>query len=328
MFTAPESGPSADLQDHAAAAASTRGPRWVVALFIVTPLLALLVGLPVALRGWISWLDVALAAIMYLITAAGITLGFHRHFTHRSFRAAPPLRLGLAVAGSLAVQGSVADWVADHRKHHAHSDADGDPHSPWRFGTSTRDVAKGLWFAHMGWLLEGDPTDVKRYAPDLLSDPMVNRVSRAFPALVAATLLVPALIGGVATMSWQGALQAFFWAGLVRVALVHQVTWSINSICHVSGTRPFTSRDHSGNVAWLAVPSLGESWHNYHHADPTAARHGVLRRQWDPTAATIRWLERRGWVSRVRWPSAERVRSRLTDPDADVQVNRQLIDKG
>ena len=303
----------------------TRGPRWVVALFILGPLLALLVGLPIALRGWISWLDVGLAVFFYVLTAGGITIGFHRYFTHGSFRANKSVRFGLAVAGSMAVQGSVADWVADHRKHHANSDDEGDPHSPWRYGTSTRDVARGFWHSHMGWLLADDETDVGKYAPDLLKDPMINRISRLFPLLVAATLLLPAIIGGLVTMSWTGAFQALFWAGLVRLALVHQITWSINSICHITGKRPFKTRDHAGNVAWLAVPALGESWHNYHHADPTAARHGVLWRQIDPSAATIRFMERRGWVSRVRWPSEDRVRSKLVDPDQTVRINGALV---
>lgn len=304
----------------------TRGPRWVVFLFILGPLLALLVGLPLALRGWISWLDVTLAAIFYLISATGITMGFHRLFTHSSFKANAPLRATLAIAGSLAIQGSCADWVADHRKHHSKSDKEGDPHSPWQYGTSTRAVAKGFWHAHMGWMLAGDVTDVNKYAPDLLKDPVINRISRAFPLLVLATFLVPALLGGLLTMSWQGALSALFWAGLVRVALVHQITWSINSICHIAGQRPFRTRDHSGNVAWLAVPALGESWHNYHHADPTSARHGVLRRQLDPSAWAIRFCERRGWASRVHWPSEERVRSKLVDPEQSVEINRTLIE--
>jgi stearoyl-CoA desaturase (delta-9 desaturase) len=142
--------------------------------------------------------------------------------------------------------------------------------------------------------------------------------------MVAATLLLPALLGGLVTWSWQGALSAFFWAGLVRIALVHQVTWSINSVCHVWGRRPFRTRDYSGNVAWLAVPSLGESWHNYHHADPTSARHGVLRRQVDVSAAIIRGLEKVGAAQDVRWPTGERVRRKLIDPQAPVAVHRGL----
>ena len=288
-----------------------------MAVFLITPLLSLPVAVGVLAAGWITWLDVGLAVLLYLITAFGITVGYHRHFTHGAFKTGPVARTVLAVCGSLALEGAVTDWVADHRKHHAFSDQPGDPHSPWRFGTDTRAVAKGLWFAHMGWLIRSNPTDVQRYAPDLLRDPITGRLSQRFPWFVLATLALPALLGGLLTWSWQGALSAFFWAGLVRIALVHQVTWSINSVCHVWGKRPFRTRDLSGNVAWLAVPSLGESWHNYHHADPTAARHGVLRRQIDPSAVSIRTMERLGWAHDVRWPTAQRVSARLSADDAE-----------
>lgn len=302
------------------------GQPWIVAVFLITPMLALPVAIPVLMQGWITWVDVALALVMYLITAFGITVGYHRHFTHGAFKAGPVMRGVLAVCGALALEGAVTDWVADHRKHHKYSDLPGDPHSPWRFGTDSKSVAKGLVFAHIGWLIRSNPTDVKRYAPDLLRDPVIATLSRHFPWFVLATLLVPAALGGLITWSWQGALTAFFWAGLVRITLVHQVTWSINSVCHVWGRQPFRSRDRSGNVAWLAVPSLGESWHNYHHADPTSARHGVLRHQLDPSAASIRALEKVGWVSDVRWPTGTRVRARLTDPGGTPPLHSAVRD--
>lgn len=302
------------------------GQPWIVAVFLITPMLALLAAIPVLLQGWISWVDVTLAVVMYLITAFGITVGYHRHFTHGAFKAGPVMRGVLAVCGALALEGAVTDWVADHRKHHKYSDLPGDPHSPWRFGTDTRAVAKGLVFAHIGWLIRSNPTDVKRYAPDLLRDPVTATLSRHFPWFVLATLMIPAVLGGLITWSWQGAVTAFFWAGLIRITLVHQVTWSINSICHVSGRQPFRSRDRSGNVAWLAVPSLGESWHNYHHADPTSARHGVLRHQVDPSAVSIRVMERAGWVSDVRWPTSDRVRARLTDPATTPELHPAVRD--
>jgi stearoyl-CoA desaturase (delta-9 desaturase) len=310
--------------DSEAFAGEPVGQPWIVAIFLIVPALALLAALPVALTGWITWPDVIIAAVLYAITAVGITVGYHRHFTHGSFKAGPVTRAALVVAGSLALEGRVSDWVADHRKHHAFSDLPGDPHSPWRFGTDTRAVAKGLWYAHMGWLLRSNPTDVARYAPDLRRDPITRWASDRFVWMVAATLLLPALLGGLVTWSWQGALSAFFWAGLVRIALVHQVTWSINSVCHVWGRRPFRTRDRSGNVAWLAVPSLGESWHNYHHADPTSARHGVLRRQIDLSAGIIRLLERFGAARDVRWPSRERVHRKLIDPQEPVSVSGRL----
>ena len=224
------------------------------------------------------------AASSTCITGFGITVGFHRYFTHGSFRAKRPLRIALGIMGSLAVEGPLIRWVADHRKHHKYSDQDGDPHSPWAYGDSVGGLTKGLYHAHLGWLFDEEQTPQRQYAPDLLADKDIVRISRHFPTWVAVSTLLPPLIGGLWSMSWQGALSAFFWATLVRIALLHHVTWSINSICHVAGNRPFKSRDKSGNVWWLAILSFGESWHNLHHADPTSARHGVLRGQIDTSA--------------------------------------------
>ena len=227
-----------------------------------------------------------------------------------SFKANRALKIAMAIAGSLAIEGPVVRWVADHRRHHAFSDRDGDPHSPWRYGESVPALIKGLWYAHTGWLFDREQTNLRKYTPDLLADDDIARISRAFPVLVAVSMLAPPLLGGLLTWSWQGALTAFFWGSLVRVALLHHVTWSINSICHAIGRRPFKSRDKSGNVWWLAVLSFGESWHNLHHADPTSARHGVLKGQVDISARTIWAFERLGWASEVRWPKAERIAAR------------------
>ncbi|TAK68439.1 MAG: acyl-CoA desaturase [Actinomycetota bacterium] len=284
--------------------------RILVGVFIGVPLLALVLAVPFAWGWGIGWSDVALFAVFYLIAGLGITVGFHRYFTHGSFRANRGLRIALAVAGSTAIQGPVVRWVADHRKHHAFSDDDGDPHSPWRYGSSPWALTKGLLYSHMGWLFDVEQTPQRKYAPDLLRDPDLVKISRLFPYLVAATLLLPAVLGGLITWSWQGALTGFFWAGLVRIALLHHVTWSINSICHVWGKHPFRSRDHSGNVAWLAIPSFGESWHNLHHALPTSARHGALRGQLDISARTIALFEKAGWATDVKWPQPERLEAK------------------
>jgi stearoyl-CoA desaturase (delta-9 desaturase) len=221
------------------------------------------------------------------------------------------LRVAMAIAGSLAIEGPVIRWVADHRKHHKFSDRDGDPHSPWRYGNNIRALTKGLLYAHTMWLFNPEQTPQRKYAPDLMKDPDLVRVSRQFPFWVAVSLLIPPIAGGLLTMSWTGALTAFFWGSLVRVSLLHHVTWSINSICHTIGERPFVSRDKSSNVWWLAIPSMGESWHNLHHADPTCARHGVLRGQVDTSARVIWLLEKIGWVYDVRWPVRQRIDSKL-----------------
>jgi stearoyl-CoA desaturase (delta-9 desaturase) len=278
--------------------------------FITIPFAALVAAVPLAWGRGLNWLDIAIALSAYVVSGLGITVGFHRYFTHGSFKARRGLKIAMAVAGSLAIEGPVVQWVADHRRHHAFSDRDGDPHSPWRYGETVPALIKGLWHAHSGWLFDREQTNPRKYAPDLLEDPDLVRISSVFPALIAASLLAPALLGGLLTMSWYGAATAFFWGSLVRVTLLHHVTWSINSICHALGQRPFKSRDRSGNVWWLAVASFGESWHNLHHADPTCARHGVLPGQVDISARTIWVFERLGWAREVRWPTVERIANR------------------
>ena len=298
----------------------SRSLRFAIGIFIVVPFLAVLAAVPVAWGGWLSWVDFALLVLFWAITALGITVGYHRLFTHGSFKAARPVKIALAIMGGMAIEGSINQWVADHRKHHQFSDDFGDPHSPWRFGTSKRAVAKGLLWSHMGWLFAEDQTVVREYAPDILNDKDLQRINRNFAWMVTAPLLLPAILGGLITWSWIGALTAFFWAGLIRIAFVHHVTWSINSICHVFGKRPFKTRDNSSNVAWLAIPSFGESWHNLHHADPTCARHGVLKGQIDLSAEVIRGLERMNLAYDVRWPKPERLAKKLVDPSMAPRV--------
>ena len=297
----------ADLQGTLGAERKKSAEQIALGLFIGIPFVAIVAAIPIAWGWGLGWRDVVIAVVMYAISGHGITVGFHRHFTHGAFKAKRPLRVAMAVAGSLAIEGPVIRWVADHRRHHKFSDRDGDPHSPWRYGETIPALVKGLCYAHMGWLFDVEQTPQRQYAPDLLKDKAIVRVSRAFPWLVAVSLLLPPVAGGLWSMSWQGALSAFFWGSLVRVGLLHHVTWSINSICHAVGERPFKSRDRSGNVWWLAVLSMGESWHNLHHADPTCARHGVLRWQVDSSARVIQAFEKVGWAYDVRWPSPERI---------------------
>ena len=295
---------------------SDRKPAWeqgALYFFVVVPFLAVAAAIPVAWGWGLGWHDIVLAVLFYVVTGLGVTVGFHRHFTHGSFRAKRPLRLALAAAGTMAIEGPVIRWVADHRRHHAFSDREGDPHSPWRYGESIGALAKGFWFAHMGWLFDVERTNQERFTPDLLADKDMVRLERQFPLWVAVTLLGPALLGGLWSMSLAGALSAFFWAGLVRISLLHHVTWSINSVCHTIGERPFVARDKSANFWPLAILSFGESWHNSHHADPSAARHGVLRGQLDSSARVIALFERLGWAYDVRWPTPERIAARRVD---------------
>ncbi len=274
-------------------------------LFLVVPFLAVLAAIPILwIWGLLSWQDAVIAGAMYVFTGLGITVGFHRYFTHRAFRAKRWLRVTLAVAGSMAIQGPVVQWVADHRKHHRFSDKAGDPHSPWRYGSNIGAVTKGFFYSHVGWLFDWDKTSERRYAPELLEDDDIRRVSRTFPLWVTASLLIPPLLGGLWTWSWKGALTAFLWGSLVRISVLHHVTFAINSVCHIKGRRPFKTKDRSQNVWWLAIPSFGESWHNFHHAEPASARHGVRRLEIDTSAILIKVMEHLRWVQDVRWPDA------------------------
>jgi stearoyl-CoA desaturase (Delta-9 desaturase) len=289
-----------------------KGRNAVVRLLVFVPLAALLAAVPLAWGWGLSWVDIGLAALFYFVTCVGVTLGFHRYFTHRAFKADRPMRVALAIVGSMAFQGPIITWVADHRRHHAFTDKEGDPHSPWLFGTSPAAVVKGFWHSHFGWMLEHEVTNPARFAPDLLADPDIKRINRQFPLWSTLSLLAPAVLGGLLTWSWWGAVTALFWAGLVRIGVLHHVTWSVNSICHMIGTRPWTVRDRSTNFWPLAIATMGESWHNLHHADPTCARHGIGRGQIDVTARVIWIFEKLGWVREVRWPTPRRL-ARLTE---------------
>jgi stearoyl-CoA desaturase (delta-9 desaturase) len=281
---------------------------WVAVLL---PLVGLAVAIPVGWGWGLSVLDLSMAVTAYVVTGLAVTVGYHRGFTHRSFKARRGLRIALAIGGSLAIEGSPVQWVANHRRHHAFSDREGDPHSPWRYGTDTRALLKGMIYAHVGWMLKRELSNRARFAPDLAEDKDMRVVGRLFGPLTAFSLLGPALVGWLVTGRWEGAAEAFFWAGLMRMALLHHVTWSVNSVCHVVGKRPFSSRDRATNFWPLALLSFGESWHNSHHADPSGARHGVLPGQIDPSARVIWVFERLRWAHDVRWPRADRLNAKL-----------------
>ena len=288
----------------------------VTIAFVVVPFAGL------AAAAWLAWghglnlADALLALAFYVITGLGVTVGFHRLLTHRSFTAVPALRVALAIAGSMSFEGEVIGWVAIHRRHHAFTDRPGDPHSPYRYGPSLGGQLRGLAHAHTGWLLRDDPTPPARYAPDMVADPAMRAVSAAFPALCALSLALPFAAGWLIGGTWRTALAALLWAGLVRVAVLQHVTWSVNSLCHVFGSRPFATRryDRATNLWPLALLSFGESWHNMHHSDPACARHGADRGQVDISAAVIRIFERLGWATKVRWPTPARLDSRRRCP--------------
>jgi stearoyl-CoA desaturase (delta-9 desaturase) len=268
--------------------------RIVRTLAFGTPPAALAAGGWLAWGGALHWQDLLVLAITYTLTGLGVTVGFHRLFTHRSFKTARPVRALLAVLGSMAVEGPVIEWVATHRKHHNYSDLPGDPHSPHLDpAPGWRGALRGLGHAHLGWMFRGkDMANPARYARDLLADSDLRFISRTFPLWVGVGLLVPFGLGIALTGTLVGGLTAMLWGGAVRVFLLHHITFSINSLCHYFGRRPFTTGDQSRNLAWLAPLAFGEAWHNNHHAFPTSARHGLNRWQVDPSAWLISGLER------------------------------------
>ncbi len=292
------------------------GERLVLKTFLLVPFAALLIAVPLVWGWGMTWTDLALAAAFYVFATLGVTVGYHRYFTHGAFKASRPLRVALTIAGSMAVQGSVIFWVASHRRHHAFADREGDPHSPWLFGTSPSALLRGFWHAHMGWMFSREVTNADRFAPDLVADRDLRVVNRYFWLWITLSLALPAVLGGLLSWSWWGVVTAFFWAGLVRIAFLHHVSWSVNSICHLIGERPFASRDKAANFWPLALLSMGESWHNSHHADPTCARHGVLRGQVDISARVIRTFEQLGWATDVRWPRADRLAAKRSSAQA------------
>ena len=277
---------------------------------VVLPFLAFIAAIALLWNSAVDLTDLGILAVSYLLIGLGITVGYHRLFTHRSFAAARPVEITLAILGSMSAQGPVVEWVADHRKHHAHTDREGDPHSPHvGHGTGLR----GLVHAHVGWLFRTQGlADRRQYARDMREDPAMRLISRLFPLWVLLGLAIPAAAGFVLHgYSVDGALRGLLWGGLVRVFLLHHITWSINSVCHFAGRRRFDLEDHSTNVAWLALPSLGEAWHHNHHAFPRSATHGLGRFEPDPSALVIRGLERLGLAHEVVQISPERQREKL-----------------
>ena len=270
---------------------------------VVLPFIGLLAAIVLLWNRAVGWTELILFLSLYTLTGYGITVGFHRLFTHRSFETSRVGRIVFGVLGSMAIEGPLLFWVADHRKHHAHSDQEGDPHSPHHHDGALA----GLWHAHVGWLFRAEGNaSIDRYAKDLKKDPDLVRISKAFPWIVAFTFVLPAAIGYAVIGTVGGALSCALWGGLVRVFFVHHVTWSINSVCHFFGRRRFATTDESRNVFWLALPSFGEAWHHNHHAFPTSAAHGLRWYEIDISALLIRGLERLGLVWNVVRISPER----------------------
>ncbi len=268
-----------------------------------------------------NWVYLALFLGMFIFSGLGITIGYHRLFTHKSFATGRFMTWVFGVAGCCAAEGSILEWVAFHRKHHQFSDTEQDPHSPHanshdhhdEHATTVWGFIKGFWHSHMGWFVsraEGDGPEFERYVPDLMKDPLIKRVSDHWRLWTFLGCAIPAAIGGLATMSLQGVLLGFLWGGLVRIFMVHHTTWSINSVCHIWGKRPYESRDHSRNNLVFGVLAFGEGWHNNHHAFPTSARHGLKWWQFDSSWLVIVTLKKLGLVWDVKLPTPERLEAK------------------
>lgn len=284
--------------------------RLVNLLAVVVPFIGLIAAISLLWGVGFGWVHLWLLVGGYVLTGLGVTVGYHRLFTHKSFRTNRAVTAVLGVLGSMALEGPILAWVATHRQHHQHSDRDDDPHSPHGHGEGLRGFLHGLLHAHFGWLLLGEKSDLDRYVPDLLSDPLVRTISRLFVLWVALGLAIPAGVAWAVTGEWTGALLGLLWGGLVRVFIVHHVTWSINSVCHLWGSRPFRTHDHSRNNLVFGVLGFGEGWHNNHHAFPASARHGLKWWQIDVSYMVIRGLVLLGLAKDVRLPRPEHVASK------------------
>ncbi len=284
-----------------------RHQRAVSLIVILVPFAGLIGAMVLVWGRGFDWLNLGLLAGMYLATGFGITVGYHRLFAHRAFATSRIVQATLAVLGSMAVEGPLLRWVAFHRSHHHHSDREHDPHSPQTHGAGLRNMLRGFWRAHAGWIFEKYPGRLDEYVADLRAERLLRILSRLFPLWATLGLLIPTVLAGLVTRSWSGAFLGLLWGGLVRICLVHHITWSINSVCHIWGSQPFKTHDHSRNNVIFGVLAFGEGWHNNHHAFPTSARHGLRWWELDVSYLVIWLMSRLGLAWNLRTPPSHRI---------------------
>jgi len=285
--------------------ALARAQQRVALLTITVPAIGAAAAVYWAVTHGVSAVSVTVFAVLYLLTTAGLTVGFHRLLTHRAFKPGPATKAALAILGMMAAQGPVLFWVASHRRHHAFSDTKDDCHSPCMHGPGLKGRVKGLWHAHFGWMLKGQITNVPMFAKDLLQDPVVTALNRYYPFWVLLGIAIPAAIGAIAPGGWPGAIEGVLWGGLFRIFFVHQITWGLNSLNHVFGYRRYAGDDNSRNIAWLALITMGEGWHNNHHAYPGSAKFGHKWWELDVGFALILTLRALSLCTDVQYPSAQ-----------------------
>ena len=277
---------------------------------ILIPITGSIAAITFAIRFGISFIDVAMLALMYGLTSMGITVGFHRHFAHVAFQTDQSVRIILAILGSMACQGPIVYWVSNHRRHHQYSDKPGDIHSPYYHGDRPLGKLAGFWHSHAGWTFEPEITNTFLFAKDLLRDRGISKVNQFYYLWLALSLLLPTVLEGIWVRSWSGALSGFLWGGCVRLALTYHITNSINSITHLYGRRPFDTQEHSTNNIWLAIPTAGEAWHNNHHAFPNSAVFGFQWWQVDLGGWVVRILERMGLIWNIKVPTPRAIEAK------------------
>jgi len=288
-------------------ARATRLARRVAVATVVLPFAGFIISVILLWRRAFGVVDLCLLVSFYTVTTLGVGVGFHRLYAHRGFQTSTPVRVILAILGSMAAEGPILFWVAVHRRHHTYSDRPGDPHSPHLHGEGAWNALRGFWHSHSGWMFRPELTGWAYYVPDLLRDRLLFQINRLYFLWLSVSLLLPAVLGGLLTLSWRGALLGFLWGGLARIFLVHHTTWSINSICHIYGSRPFRNRDLSANNFWMALLSFGEGWHNNHHAFPASVMHGLKWWQVDVSGYVIQVLKTTGLAWNVKIPSSRMI---------------------
>lgn len=290
-----------------------KSQRRLALTMILIPPIGVAVAVWIALTTGITLAEISIFLVMYALTTIGVTVGFHRHFAHRSFSAHRGASIVLAILGSMALQGPLIFWVATHRRHHQFSDREGDPHSPNLQGKGWKGWLKGHWHAHIRWLYAGDFTNSARFANDLRRDKTIVWINKTYGYWAILGFIIPAVAGVVLLGGWLGALKGFLWGGMVRLFVVHHAFWSIGSIAHSIGTHPYRTNDYSGNSFWLAIPNFGEGWHNNHHAFPGSALFGLEWWQLDLGGLVIRLLYRLGIVTHMDFPTPDQRASKLVD---------------
>jgi stearoyl-CoA desaturase (Delta-9 desaturase) len=279
--------------------------RQIALVIVITPWLGTIVACIFSFHHGVGWVELGLCGSMYVFTMLGITAGFHRLFAHRSFQTNKTIQVLLGIAGSMAAQGPVLFWVACHRRHHQNSDRADDPHSPQLHGEGCKGRLLGLWHSHIGWMFHHDSENWVRFVPELLKDALIFQIHNLYFVWVFLGLLIPAILAGLLTGTWSGMISGLLWGGFVRIFLVHHSTWSINSICHLYGSRTYQTDDASRNNFVCALLTCGEGWHNNHHAFPSSARHGLEWWQFDLTYIVIYLLEKTGSVWDKKIPTTK-----------------------